>query len=182
MASFREIVTKAVLGKGKKTFTNHYTLIPEQVPTTILRCWVINHNFRGEKVSDKVRVTGTCDVNIWYSYDNDTKTYVSKQTISYEELLAVARKKESNISSNEEIIVRSLRQPSCSKVEIVNGNIEYDIEKELGIEIVGDTKVRISVDEEEADDWEEIVDDKEEESIMQDIDNSVNEDFLKEEQ
>ena len=91
-------------------------------------------------------------------------------------------KKESNISSNEEIIVRSLRQPSCSKVEIVNGNIEYDIEKELGIEIVGDTKVRISVDEEEADDWEEIVDDKEEESIMQDIDNSVNEDFLKEEQ
>lgn len=67
-------------------------------------------------------------------------------------------------------------------MEIVNGNIEYDIEKELGIEIVGDTKVRISVDEEEADDWEEIVDDKEEESIMQDIDNSVNEDFLKEEQ
>lgn len=50
-------------------------------------------------------------------------------------------------------------------MEIVNGNIEYDIEKELGIEIVGDTKVRISVDEEEADDWEEIVDDKEEESI-----------------
>ena len=43
MASFREIVTKAVIGKGKKTFSNHYTLVPQEVPTTILGCWVINH-------------------------------------------------------------------------------------------------------------------------------------------
>lgn len=43
MASYREIVTKSVIGKGKKTFTNSYTLQPEQTPTTILGCWVINH-------------------------------------------------------------------------------------------------------------------------------------------
>lgn len=43
MANYREIVTKTVLGKAKKTFTNHYSLTPEQVPTTILGCWVINH-------------------------------------------------------------------------------------------------------------------------------------------
>lgn len=140
----------------------------------------MTHNFKGEKQDDKVRVSGTCDVNIWYSYDNDTQTYVSKQNISYSELLLVTRKKESNISSEEEIIVRSLRQPSCSKVEIVDGSIEYDIEKELGIEIVGDTKVRISVDEDE-DDWEEITDTIEEEQVMKDIDNTVKEDFITEE-
>ena len=43
MASYREIVTKTVIGKGKKTFSNHYNLTPEQTPTTILGCWVINH-------------------------------------------------------------------------------------------------------------------------------------------
>lgn len=43
MANFREIVTKAVIGKGKKTFSNHYTLVPQEAPTTILGCWVINH-------------------------------------------------------------------------------------------------------------------------------------------
>lgn len=43
MASYREIVTKTVIGKGKKIFSNHYNLTPEQVPTTILGCWVINH-------------------------------------------------------------------------------------------------------------------------------------------
>lgn len=45
MSTFREIVTKSVIGKGKKTFSNTYTLTPEsdKTPTTILGCWVINH-------------------------------------------------------------------------------------------------------------------------------------------
>ncbi len=43
MASYREIVTKSVIGKGKKTFTNNYTFSVTEVPTTILGCWVINH-------------------------------------------------------------------------------------------------------------------------------------------
>ncbi len=180
MANFREIVTKAVIGKGKKEFTNHYTMIPEQIPTTILGCWVINHNFHGELQGEKILVTGTCDVNIWYSYDNDTKTLVSKQTISYEELLQVARKKEGKLTSNEEVIVRSLKQPTCSKVEIVNNQIAYDITKELGIEIVGDTKVRISVDEEE-DEWDIITDETDEEKIMHEIEENVKEDFISEE-
>lgn len=179
MASYREIVTKTVLGKGKKLFTNHYSLSPEELPTTILGCWVINHNFSGNKEGDKVRVKGTSDVNIWYSYDNDTKTLVSSQTISYDELLNVITRNESNIDSSNEVIVRSLSGPTCTKVEIKNGLIEYDIEKELGIEIVGDEKVRIAVDDNE-DEWDDILDEKEENSVMEEIENSVNEDFISE--
>ena len=41
-----------------------------------------------------------------------------------------------------------------SKVDIVGDNIEYNIEKELGIEIVGDTKVRIETSDDE-DEWDE---------------------------
>ncbi len=179
MANYREIVTKTVLGKGKKKFTNHYSLTPEEAPTTILGCWVINHKFEGFKENDKIKVKGTCDVNIWYSYDNDTKTLVSKQTISYEELLNVTRRRESNISSDSEVIVRSLSGPTCTKVDINNGLIEYDIEKELGIEIVGDAKVRIAVDEDE-DEWEEIIDEDNENKIMEEIDQNVNENFINE--
>ena len=40
MASYKEIVTKAVVGKGKKTFATTHTVSPEVVPTTILGCWV----------------------------------------------------------------------------------------------------------------------------------------------
>jgi len=180
VANFREIVTKAVIGKGKKTFTNHYTLVPEEVPTTILGCWVINHQFKGFKEGNKIRVQGSCDVNIWYAYENDTKTVVSKQTITYDEILNVSKKRESDVGANEEIIVRSLQQPSCTKVEIENGKVEYDIKKELGIEIVGDTKMRITIDDGE-DDWEEILDEQDEQDMLKEIDENVKEDFITEE-
>ena len=178
MASYREIVTKAVLGKAKKTFINHYSLTPEEKPTTILGCWVINHKFDGVKENNKVRIKGSSDVNIWYSYDDDTKTLVSKQTITYNELLNVSKKIESDLNNNSEIIVRSLKDPSCTKVEIKEGNIEYDIEKELGIEIVGDSKVRIAIDDNE-DEWEDLTEDKEDQ-IMKDIDKNVKENFIDE--
>ena len=47
MAIYKEIVTKAIIGKGKKDFKDIYTITPEIVPTTVLGCWVINHNFKG---------------------------------------------------------------------------------------------------------------------------------------
>lgn len=43
MASYREIVTKAIVGKGKKHFSTTNSITPEIIPTTILGCWVINH-------------------------------------------------------------------------------------------------------------------------------------------
>ena len=179
MSNYREIVTKTVLGKGKKLFTNHYILTPEEIPSTILGCWVINHKFTGTKENNKIRVKGTSDVNIWYSYDNNTKTIVSKQTITYDELLNVDKKRESNITSNVEVIVESLKDPTCTKVEIKEGKIEYDIEKELGIEIVGDAKVRIAVDESE-EKWDDILEEEKENNVMEEIDKEVKENFINE--
>ncbi len=43
MSLYKEIVTKAVIGKGKKYFKDNYTINTENTPTTILGCWVINH-------------------------------------------------------------------------------------------------------------------------------------------
>ena len=98
MANYREIVTKAVIAKGKKLFTTENKVNVENSPSTILGCWVINHNFNGVKSGDNIRINGSYDVNIWYSYDNNTKTLVSKQTISYDELLSVTKRRESNIN------------------------------------------------------------------------------------
>lgn len=43
MSSYREIVTKAVLGKGKKIFNHTNFIEVEKVPSNVLGCWVINH-------------------------------------------------------------------------------------------------------------------------------------------
>ena len=64
MATFKEIVTKAVVGKGKKYYKNTYTINTENTPTTVLGCWVINHNFKGFEENDRIIITGSFDVNI----------------------------------------------------------------------------------------------------------------------
>ena len=177
MASFKEIVTKAVIGKGKKTFTTTNSVTPECEATTILGCWVINHNFKGYKSGDTVTVEGSYDINIWYSCQDDTKTEVVRQTDTYKEVVTVPRKNDADNSSSEEIIVRSLKQPSCVKVDIKDGKIFYTVEKELGIEIVGDTKVKIAIDEDE-DEWNVIDDETDLEEADKQIDEEVKEEFL----
>ena len=179
MQAYKEIVTKAVIGKGKKTFTNKYSLeVPNKVDT-VLGCWVINHNIFGSIESNSVLIKGNFDVNIWYSYDNNTKTNVASTNVNYEERVNVKLKDEITLNNNSEIIVRSLRNPNCIEVSSNENIINYEIEKELGIEIVGDTKVRILTDS-EIDDYdilENVVDPKE---VSKEIDESVNEEFLKE--
>ena len=172
LSTFREIVTKAVIGKAKKTSGNEFIVEPEQRPDTVLGCWVINHTFNGYNNKGSVVVNGEFDVNVWYSYDNDTKTAVSNKRFSYNEKMNVPLKNDTVLDNNSEIIVRSLKQPTVTNVEIKNGIVELTIEKELGVEIVGNTKVKVSVEDFD-DDYEELLDD--------DIDNQIdtlNDDYL----
>ena len=167
MNNYREIVTKAVVSKGKKLFTSTNRVTVNN-PSTILGCWVINHNFNGIKTGNKITIDGSYDVNIWYSYDNDTKTDVVRETNKYSEVINMRERDE---TLGEEIIVRSLKQPNCVKVDISGNDILYTVEKELGIELVGDIKVKIEANLEE-DPWDDILEEK-------DIDN-INEDFIEE--
>ena len=172
MAGYKEIVTKTVIGKAKKKSTNSVVITPEQLPSTILGCWVINHTFSGFNENGKVRVNGSFDVNVWYSYDSDHKTAVSTKVYNYTDLLSVPTKNEINNSS--EIIVRSLMQPTVDDAKINNGEINLNINKELGIEIVGDEKIKVSIEDNE-DDYEEIID----EDKMADITNEIDPEYLK---
>lgn len=167
MSNFKEIVTKAVVGKGKKTFTNDYSLKLDDKPTTILGCWIINHNFKGIKEKDSVRVVGTFDINIWYSKNDNTETNVAKETVNYEEVIPL--KTEEDYDGQDEIIVRILKQPTCIKAEVRDNKIEYTTEKIIAAELVGDTKIKVEVN-----DIDEASDPTDEE-----INEEVKEDFLK---
>lgn len=179
MATFKEIVTKAVIGKGKKYFKNNYTISTEATPTTVLGCWVINHKFKGYKTGDKIGVDGSYDVNIWYSYEGDSKTTVVNKKINYNDIFNLRAKDTQGLTSDTDIIVRTLKQPNCTKVNIQDdGSIAFDIEKELGVELVGEKKMKIEVaDDEEP--WD-IIDDDIDDEILKEIDDSVNTDYVTE--
>ena len=172
--NYKEIVTKTVIGKGKKTFKNDYELTTDTDVDTVLGCWVINHKIHGKKDEEYIKINGSYDINIWYSYDNNTKTNVVSKKMFYEEKVRVKVRENGDLNDNSEIIIRSLKNPTCIDVSNEDKTIKYTISKELGIEIVGDAKIRIPVSNTE-DDYDLIID---EDAVNDEIDKSVNINYL----
>lgn len=168
-SNFKEIVTKTVVGKGRKTLKTNHSLTPENTPNTVLGCWVINHTFTGTNRKNEVTVNGSFDVNVWYSYDNDSKTAVTTRNFTYQETLKLRVKDYDSLTNENEIIVRSLKQPTVQDVNIKDNEVYLSIEKELGVEIVGESKVKIAILEDELP-WDDIEEDPD-----------INEDYIKEE-
>lgn len=167
MAYYKELLTKAVIGKSKKTIEKEHIIDNIDNIDNVLGCWVINHKFNGFIKEKCVIVNGTYDINIWYSSNNNTKTNVMIKSFTYEETMNVRLKENSNLDSSSEIIVRSLHQPSVNDVEIKDNKIILKVEKELGVEIIGNTMVKVQYEEIE-DDYEDITDE----------DFSINENYL----
>jgi spore coat protein E len=172
--NYKEIVTKTIIGKGKKTFKNEYEIELERNVDTVLGCWVINHSLKGIKDNEYIKINGSYDINIWYSYDNNTKTDVVSNKMFYEEKVKVRVRDDKYLDNDDEIIIRSLKNPSCSDVSSNKNKIKYTIVKELGIEIVGDQKIKIPVSNNE-DDYDIIID---EEEVNKEIDKDVNENYI----
>ena len=176
MSNFKEIVTKAIIGKCKKKVISSYDIECDEKPNTILGCWVINHSFRGVNNLGKVNVSGSFDVNVWYSYDNDTKTAVCSRKFTYNDAINVPIKESSKLDSNSEIIVNALKQPTVTDVKINDDLVSLKIEKELGIEVIGNATVKIQV-EDNFDDYEEVYDEENNDELNINVD-ELDDDYL----
>ncbi|OEH84790.1 hypothetical protein BHU72_08120 [Desulfuribacillus stibiiarsenatis] len=143
----REIFTKAVCAKGRKYSQALHIVKPVNVPTSILGAWVINHTCISEKVGDIVEVAGSYDLNIWYSYDNNTKTTVAKELVTYVEEIPL-QKIDTNYTGNQmEVITLVKQQPNCleAKIDLDGASIRIKVEKEFFVELVGETKISVLV-------------------------------------
>lgn len=102
---------------------------------------------------------------------------VATKKVEYSNSFNVRVRESADLNDETDIIVKPLKQPSCFSVNIDGNKITFDIEKELGIEIVGETKVKIAIEEDE-EPWDEIIDEADE-KVMDDIDKNVNEEYIK---
>ena len=101
---------------------------------------------------------------------------VVNKKIEYNDLFNVKVRENADLSSDTDIIVRTLKQPNCVKVDIDGNKILFNVEKELGVEIVGETKMKIAIEDEE-DPWDEI-DEEMNESVEKEIDEAVKENYV----
>ncbi len=174
MNEIREIVTKAIVERGKKTIR-----FTEKVKTTnsvesVLGCWVLNHRFQAEKRPEGVLVAGIFEVNIWYSFNNNSQTEIVKEVINYQEDVKTKRKVNDYQEGNTDVIVRMIQPPVCSDVKIVDNLIEIEVLLEVAAEVIGETKIRVSV----LDQLPNYNDDDDDDD--NEIDGKINQQFLRE--
>lgn len=170
--SSRQIITKAVVAKGRKYTESNHSIRPSHAPSNILGAWIINHAYEAKKVGKTVEVHGTYDINCWYSYNDNSKTDVASDRVSYKDVIPL-KYKDDNTIEDKEVICQVLQQPNCLEAVISpNGNkILVTAEREMLVEVIGETKIVVCLcqDEYEDDDWDLDVDDKEFEELNPDF-------------
>jgi spore coat protein E len=146
MNEIREIVTKAVVGKGKKILRIKELVAPRNEAFSILGCWIINHEFEANLVElNKVELIGNFEINIWYAFDDNTKTDIAKKIVAYTESIKARQIVKEVNNDNKDVIVRILQQPTCTNAKIKDSEIEVDIVFEVVAEIIGETKMMVTV-------------------------------------
>jgi spore coat protein E len=142
----REIMTKAVCGKGRKFSQVTHIVTPPHNPSNILGAWIINHQFEAVKSSDGIEILGTYDINIWYSYDKNTRTDVAKETVNYVEVVALSYIDPNHRKNTEEISAESTQEPNCVEANVTaDGKVHVRVEREYQVELVAETKVCVVV-------------------------------------
>ena len=143
----REIITKAVCGKGRKFQAVSHTVTPPHSPTSILGAWIINHQYEAVKSGDGIEVIGSYDINIWYSYSKNSQTDVAKETISYVELVPLSYVDPKHRVSTEEVSAEATQEPNCVEATVSAGgsSVLIRVEREFAVEMVAETKVCVAV-------------------------------------
>ncbi len=168
---YREIITKAVCGKGRKFTQASHSISPSHRPSSILGCWVINHLYNAKKKSeDTVEVNGSYDINIWYSYNDNTKTEAITERVTYCDIIPLSVKDDHCLNDDFDVIAKVVQQPNCLECNIANKGhkIVVEIEREFIVQVIGDTKIAVRVDpkrekfdDDDSDSWDfELTDDE----------------------
>ena len=145
--SCREIITKAVCGKGRKFSTVSHTVTPPHHPSSILGAWVINHQYEAVRSGDGIEVIGTYDINIWYSYNRNSESDVAKETVSYVDSVPLSYLDPRHRASTEEVSAEATQEPNCVEANITSGGtgVLVRVEREFAVEMIAETKVCVAV-------------------------------------
>ncbi len=168
MNEIREIVTRAVVAKGKKVFNLVEKVKTSEKPYSILGCWIINHEFEASRINEVIKLDGEFEINIWFSTNNNTKTDIIREVISYKKEITTKTIVKDYLENTDDILARIIQHPTVTNAKIIDGIVQVDITFEIIAEIIGETKMKVTVFK-EVENWEEEIDT---------LDMDINENFL----
>lgn len=151
--SFREIITKAVCGTGRKSirYTNQFNPPGEIVPSQILGCSVTELKLYEPEVKDNstqqiiLGVGGVFEVHVWYAFNNGKETDVLRCPIDFEESIPL----EDYDCQNANFVDARVKVDKNPVVveSLINGDdqIQLATELDISVEVSGETKLLVQV-------------------------------------
>lgn len=168
MAQYQEIVTKAVIGKGKKSFQESFSLNTQNSPSKVLGCWIINNQYNSLLEEGSVYVVGSYEVHVWYAYEEDTKTDIVRYKQEYKDNIPFKMKNGEELTSKSELKAYCPLYPTCSHMLLENGNINLRVDKEFIVDAIGEAIIKVQVSQIIQDDW----------NIDEEIEKNINVDYI----
>lgn len=149
--SVREIITKAVCGSAQKSFLYcceiefDQEFIPSQILGTSITAFTIHpvsvKSFDLQKPS--VTVSGSFDVNVWFSFNNGKDTEVAREVVEFSEMMEIEDFDPAALNEMEGRAVLT-KTPQYKGAVIQNNNtIKVDIEMGIYAEVISETKIRV---------------------------------------
>ena len=169
MSEIREIVTKAVVAKGKKLFRINELVPLIETAEKILGCWIVNNEITTELLENKVKINGSFEINIWYATKNNETTNIARAIANYEDTIRLREIVCDTISNNTEVVTCFTQQPNCTNACINDGEVAIEILFEILAEVIGETKMMVTV-----------FGCHETNEMFDDFENEINENFLNE--
>lgn len=142
----REILTKAVIGKGRRKF-DLSVMMPKTVGLVhqVLGTAMINHEVVAKKVANQVEVAGSCEVNVWYTYDGGKSTDITRLDLPYDGVIQLENGLREHLLDSDEIMAEEVVAPYATDVRISSGVIHVDVSLEVMAEVIGETKMRVAI-------------------------------------
>ena len=144
---YREILTKAIVAKGYKKIIENHTFETQNNISKVLGCWIINHLHKVYINNQKVYIKGSYEAHLWYGYDDDSKSDLLTKIIEFNDEIPFNFTLEKSIlSEKNELIDYVNTPPSCTKMIFEDNKLLITIESVYDVDIIGETKIKIKVD------------------------------------
>ena len=146
MNEIREILTKAVIGRGQKTFEMDVKLPKTStLPDRTLGAFITNHQMNVRKSGDVIELFGKYDLHVWYAHGGDTETEIARTTIEYGNTMELQNALRDHLLETDEITCEEIVAPYATNLRVEDGLIHADTQFEVGVEVIGETKMRVAI-------------------------------------
>src|SRR5699024_12578213 len=99
---------------------------------------IINQNNIDYRIYDSVvEVHCSYDINVWYSYDDETSTDVEKEIVDYCDVIELSNKDKHCYFHDDEVITELIRHPNCLQCNLEEDRISVKVEREFAVNVIG---------------------------------------------